>query len=426
MSDIDPTPAPAPTGDEPKPATPSVKAIVFILITVGIDVIGLGIIVPVLPELIGEISGGTMADAALIGGWLMFAYAFMQFLFAPALGNLSDRFGRRPVLLVGLFWLGIDYLIMALAPTLGWLFLGRILAGMAAATFVTAFAYVADVSPASKRAANFGLVGMAFGLGFVIGPAIGGLLGSIDTRLPFFAASLLCFVNLAFGYFVLPETLGPEKRRRFDPARANPLGALIRYWPVKPILMLIAAFALLELALYVYPAVWAYFTPVVYGWSTAEVGLSLALFGVLLAFGEGFVLRVMLKRFGEHRVVIGSTLIAVLTFVLFAIVTSGHVAYGVMVLAALSGFGSSAMKGLASNAVGETEQGEVQGAIMSAKAAVFFIAPPIMTGLFGAFSGNVPWLPNFPGAPFLLAALAAALVFVPYAAARRMGIRDSA
>lgn len=399
---------------------------VFILITVVLDVIGLGIIVPVLPALIGEVSGGTMADAAVIGGWLMFAYAFMQFLFAPVLGNLSDRFGRRPVLLVGLFWLGIDYLIMALAPTLGWLFLGRILAGMAAATFVTAFAYIADISPPSKRAANFGLVGMAFGVGFIIGPAIGGVLGAIDTRLPFFAASFLCFANLAFGLFVLPESLGIDKRRRFDWKRANPLGAVIRYWPMKPILMLIAAFALLEFALHVYPAVWAYFTPVVYGWSTAEVGLSLALFGVLMAIGEGFLLRLALARFREHKVIIGATLMAIVTFVLFAVVTNGNWAYGVMVLTAVSGFGSTAMKGLAANAVGASEQGEVQGAMTSAKAVVFFIAPPIMTGLFAAFSGGVSWLPSFPGAPFLLAALAAALVFVPYFAARRLGIRDSA
>lgn len=424
MTDARQSPEPGSDTDQTEPPVLTSKAIIFILITVMIDVIGLGIIIPVLPALIGEVSGGTMADAAVIGGWLMFAYAFMQFLFAPVLGNLSDRFGRRPVLLVGLFWLGIDYMIMALAPTLGWLFVGRILAGMAAATFVTAFAYVADISSPSKRAANFGLVGMAFGLGFIIGPAIGGVLGAIDTRLPFFAASLLCFANLAFGYSVLPESLGIDKRRRFDWKRANPLGALVRYWPMKPILMLITAFALLELALHVYPAVWAYFTPVVYGWSTAEVGLSLALFGLLMAIGEGFLLRVALKWFGEHIVVIGATLMAVLTFLLFSVVTDGTWAYGVMVLTAVSGFGSTAMQGLASNAVGADEQGEVQGAMTSAKAVVFFIAPPVMTGLFAAFSGGVPWLPMFPGAPFLLAAVVAGLVFVPYFAARRLGIRD--
>ncbi|MCW2305927.1 TCR/Tet family MFS transporter [Rhodobium gokarnense] len=421
----------APAGGDPssennKAAPASAKAIVFILITVVIDVTGLGIIIPVLPRLIGEVSGGSMADAAVIGGWLMFAYAFMQFLSAPLLGNLSDRLGRRPVLLVGLACLGIDYTIMALAQTLGWLFAGRILAGMAAATFVTAFAYVADVSAPEKRAANFGLVGMSFGVGFVIGPALGGLLGALDTRAPFVVASLLCFANVAFGLFVLPESLRPESRRRFDWRRANPVGSVLRYWKVKPILMLIAAFALLELALHVYPAIWAYFTPAVYGWSTTEVGLSLALFGILLAFAEGVVLRFALARFGEHKVVIGSTALAIVTFLLFAFVTSGAWAYGVMVLASLSGLGSNAMKGLAANAVDESEQGEVQGAIMSAKAAVFFVAPPILTGLFSAFSGGVAWLPVFPGAPFLLAALIGALVFVPYFAARRRGIRDSA
>lgn len=415
------------TGEAPESGEasgPSVKAILFIMVTVGLDVIGLGIIIPVIPELIREVSGGSMADAAIIGGWLMFSYAFMQFLFAPVIGNLSDAHGRRPVLLFGLFWLGIDYLIMALAPTLVWLFVGRILSGMAAATFITAFAYVADVSPPEKRSANFGLIGMAFGLGFVIGPAIGGTLGAIDTRLPFYAAGLLCFINLAFGFFVLPESLAKVKRRAFDIKRANPLGAIIRFWPVKPVLMLIAAFALLEFSLYVFPAVWAYFTPVVYGWTTAQVGLSLAFFGVLMAFGEGFVLRVALKRFGEHKVMIGSTLLAILTFILFAVVTSGAWAYLVMAMTAFAAFGSKAMQGLASNAVGEDEQGEVQGAMMSAKAVVFFVAPPVMTGLFAAFSGGVDWLPDFPGAPFLLAALMAGLVFVPYFAARRMGIRD--
>ncbi len=424
MSESNPSADPADSTQDTEPPGTSVKAIVFIMITVGLDVIGLGIIIPVVPELIREVSGGTMADAAIIGGWLMFAYAFMQFLCAPVIGNLSDAHGRRPVLLIGLFWLGIDYLIMALAPTLAWLFLGRILSGMAAATFVTAFAYVADVSPASKRSANFGLVGMAFGIGFVIGPAIGGVLGAIDTRLPFFAASALCFANLAFGYFVLPESLRQAQRRRFDWKRANPLGAIIRFWPVKPVLMLIVAFALLEFAFHVYPAVWAYFTPAVYGWSTAQVGLSLAFFGILMAFGEGYVLRVALKRFGEHKVVIGSTLLAIPTFGLFAIVTSGNWAYAVMMLTAFTAFGSKAMQGLASNAVGADEQGEVQGAIMSAKAMVFFIAPPVMTGLFAGFSGGHASLPDFPGAPFLLAAIIAALVFVPYTAARRLGIRD--
>lgn len=416
------------TGD----ADPKAKkrALVFILITVAVDTIGLGIIIPVLPDLIREISdanGGStsMGDAALIGGWLMFAYALMQFVFAPVLGNLSDRFGRRPILLWGLFWLGIDYIIMALAPTILWLFVGRILAGMAGASYVTAFSYIADVSPKEKRAANFGLIGMAFGVGFVIGPAIGGLLGAIDPRFPFWAAAFLCFANLAFGFFTLPESLAKEKRRPFELKRANPVGALKVFLGVKPVLMLIGAVTLFEFSSHVYPVIWAYFTPVQYGWSTADVGLSLAVFGVMIGIGEGLVLRLALNRYGEHRVIIGSTILAIACFAAFTVVSSTALAYVVMVLAAFSGFASSALQGLASNHVGEDVQGELQGAIMSASSIVHIIAPPIMTGLFAWFTLETTSL-YLPGAPFVLAAILAAAMFWPYARARALGIEDAA
>lgn len=425
----------SPTTVETPPAasgkTPTSKrALTFILITVAIDVIGLGIIIPVLPELIREISvstGGssTMGDAALIGGWLMFAYALMQFVFAPILGNLSDRFGRRPILLWGLFWLGIDYIIMALAPTILWLFIGRILAGTAGASYVTAFSYIADVSPKEKRAANFGLIGMAFGVGFVIGPAIGGLLGAIDPRFPFWAAAGLCFANLGFGYFALPESLAKSKRRKFEIKRANPVGALKQFLGVKPVLMLIIAGTLFEFASHVYPIIWAYFTPVQYGWSTADVGLSLAVFGIMIAFGEGVVLRIVLAHFGEHRVIIGSTILAIACFAAFAVVSNGTLAYVVMIISAFSGFASSGIQGLASNHVAEDVQGELNGAIMSATSIVHIIAPPVMTGLFAWFTLENASI-YLPGAPFILAAVLALMVFVPYAKARRLGITDSA
>lgn len=416
------------------PATPPAgngRALAFILITVGIDVIGLGIIIPVLPELIREISGTngdpsiSLGDAALVGGWLMFAYAFMQFFSAPLLGGLSDRFGRRPVLLIGLVMLAIDYAIMALAPTLLWLFIGRILSGMAGATYVTAFAYIADVSSKEKRAANFGLIGMAFGVGFVIGPAIGGLLGAIDPRLPFWAAAGFCLLGFLFGVFVLPESLAQHKRRRFEIKRANPIGTLRHFWGLKPILMLIVAGAILELAMQVYPSVWPYFTPVQFGWSTAEVGLSLAVFGLLIAVGEGLILRIVLARYGEHRVIIGSTILAVACFAAFAVAPNGAVGYLVMAFSAMAGFGSSGLQGLASNAVGESEQGELNGAVMSATSIVAFLAPPVMTGLFAWFTRDGAPL-YLPGAPFVLAALITSLVFWPYAKARQMGISDSA
>lgn len=418
------------TGGGPTAGSGDRRALTFILITVAIDVIGLGIIIPVLPELIRDISsanGGStaMGDAALIGGWLMFAYALMQFIFAPILGNLSDRFGRRPVLLWGLFWLGIDYIIMALAPTLLWLFIGRILAGMAGASYVTAFSYIADVSPKEKRAANFGLIGMAFGVGFVIGPAIGGLLGAVDPRFPFWAAAALCFGNLVFGFFALPESLATSKRRTFEIKRANPVGALKVFMGVKPVLMLIIAAALFEFSSHVYPVIWAYYTPVQFGWSTAQVGLSLAVFGVAIGVGEGLVLRLALNRYGEHRVIIGSTILGIACFAAFTVVNSTSLAYVVMILGAFSGFASSGIQGLASNHVGEDVQGELQGAIMSASSIVHIIAPPVMTAMFAWFTlENAPLY--LPGAPFLLAGVFAVLMFIPYFKARRMGIEDSA
>lgn len=407
------------------------RALAFILITVGIDVVGLGIIIPVLPELIRDVSAAgssglmSMGDAALVGGWLLFVYAFMQFFSAPVLGGLSDRFGRRPVLLVSLFALAIDYVIMALAPTLFWLFVGRILSGMAGASYVTAYAYIADISPKEKRAANFGLIGMAFGVGFVIGPAIGGLLGALDPRLPFWAAAAFCMLGVLFGLFVLPESLAPEKRRRFEIKRANPIGTLRHFWGLKPVLMLIIAGAILELAMQVYPSIWPYYTPVQFGWSTAQVGLSLAVFGAVIAIGEGLILRIVLARYGEHRVIIGSTLLSIACFAAFAVAPNGTIGYVIMVITAVSGFGSSGLQGLASNAVGESEQGELNGAVMSATAIVAFIAPPVMTGLFAWFTREDAPL-YLPGAPFVLAALITALVFWPYAKARQMGISDSA
>lgn len=420
------------TTPEPKSPSPANgRALAFILITVGLDIIGLGIIIPVLPELIRDVSTPdttsliTMSDAALVGGWLMFVYAFMQFLAAPVLGGLSDRFGRRPVLLISLFVLAIDYVIMALAPTLFWLFIGRILSGMAGASYVTAYAYIADISPKEKRAANFGLVGMAFGVGFVIGPAIGGLLGTLDPRLPFWAAAAFCFISFLFGLFILPESLAKEKRRKFDIKRANPVGTLRHFWGLKPILMLIIAFAVLELAMQVYPSVWPYFTPVQFGWSTAEVGISLAVFGILIALGEGVILRIVLANYGEHRVIVSSTILGIACFAAFAIAPNGAVAYVIMALTAVSGFGSSGMQGLASNAVSESEQGELNGAVMSATSIVAFLAPPAMTGLFAWFTRENSLI-YLPGAPFVLAAFICALTFWPYASARRLGIRDAA
>ncbi|MEM1287748.1 MAG: MFS transporter [Pseudomonadota bacterium] len=419
MSDVAPGPA------KPTARTASgKKPTVFIFITVLLDVVGLGIIIPVLPQLITEVSGTpgapivTLSDAAIIGGWLMFAYAFMQFFAAPFLGNVSDAVGRRPVLLVGIAMLAVDYLIMAVAPTLVWLFIGRTLSGLAAATFATAFAYLADVSTKDGRAASFGLVGAAFGVGFVIGPALGGLLGSIDVRWPFFAAAALCVANFLFGLFVLPESLPPENRRPFDIKRANPVGTVVSLWPVKSVILLLLAYGCLELALQVYPAVWAYFTPLRFGWSTVEVGLSLAFFGVLIAIGEGLILRLGIKVGGPHLVMLAATGVQIVSLILFAIIASPVWLYAVMVISGISGIGTTALQAMASSSVDETRQGEVNASVTAMKSMVFFIAPPLMTGLFAVFTQPDTNVPYLPGAPFLFAALIACLSFWPYARAR--------
>ena len=426
MAAAPPTDAPEPPAPGDASAPGGRRALAFILLTVLLDVIGLGIIIPVLPALIADVAGGvSLPQAAAIGGWLMFAYAFMQFLAAPVLGNLSDAFGRRRVLLTGLAVLALDYLIMALAPTLVWLFIGRTMAGMAAATFTTAFAYIADITPKERRSARFGLVGAAFGLGFIIGPAIGGLAGAVDPRLPFFLAAALCAANCLFGLLALPESLPPARRRPFQLRRANPVGAVIAFLPLRPVLLLILAYGCLELAHQVYPAVWAYFTPLVYGWSTTQVGLSLALFGFLIALGQGALLPFLLRRIGEHGVVLASTLLGIATLIAFALVEDGTLAVLVMLFAGVTGIGATAIVGLASGMVDETRQGEVTGAITAAKSMVFFIAPPLMTGLFAAFTGADSPLPRFAGAPFAFAALVAAAMFVPYGLARRLGTGEA-
>ena len=394
-------------------------ALTFIVITVILDVVGIALIIPVLPQLIREVQPGSFADAAIFGGWLAFAYAFMQFIFSPVLGNWSDAIGRRPVLIFGLVFLGIDYVIMALAPTLGWLFIGRILAGAAGASFTTASAYIADISPPEKRAANFGLIGAAFGVGFVIGPAIGGLLGEYGTRLPFWAAAGFAFINAAFGFFILPESLKPSKRRRFELRRSNPFGAFKQISKMRVVMLLIIAIVVFELAQQVYPAIWPFWGPVMFDWSPGDIGLTLTAFGVLIFIAEGLVLRVLLARYTEHVVIIGSTLLAVITMLTLGFLSVEWLVWIMLVPSAFSGFANSAIQGLASNSVSDDQQGELSGAIMSGMSIVAFISPPLMTALFFLFSQPENSLPYLPGAPFLMGALICIAMFVPYMMSRR-------
>jgi DHA1 family tetracycline resistance protein-like MFS transporter len=293
-------------------------ALGFIFVTVLIDVIGFGIIIPVIPKLIMNMVHGTMSEAARYGGWLIFAYAVMQFIFSPVLGNLSDRYGRRPILLFSLFGFGVDYIFVAFAPTIGWLFLGRIIAGITGASFSTAGAYIADISTPDKRAQNYGILGAAFGLGFIIGPAMGGLLAHFGLRAPFIAAAVLTLINWLYGYFILPESLSPELRRKFEWKRANPLGSLLQLRKYPAVAGLILSFMLLYLAAHAVQSTWAYYGFEKFKWSESMVGFSLAVVGLMVAFVQGVLIRKVIPAIGQEKSVYIGLLFYCVGMILFA------------------------------------------------------------------------------------------------------------
>jgi MFS transporter, DHA1 family, tetracycline resistance protein len=388
------------------PSRPAGHAVTFILITVLIDTIGFGIVLPVLPELIMELTGEGLSAASRYGGWLAFAYAVMQFLCAPLIGNLSDRFGRRSVLLVSLFAFGVDYVVMGVAPTLGWLFLGRIGAGIAGASYVTANAYVADITPPERRAQSFGLVGAAFGTGFILGPAIGGFLGGLGARAPFFAAAGLALLNLAYGFFVLPESLPRERRRRFELSRANPLGTLGLFGKYRVVLRLAAALFLWQLAHQVLPSTWPYYTMYKFGWNERAIGLSLAAAGVTMIVVQGYLTRVVIPRLGELRAALVGFSFGALGFLGYAIATRGWMMYMWMVVFAPGGFVYPSLNALMSHQVPATEQGALQGGISSLYGLSAITGPILMTQLFGYFSSSTTPV-RFAGAAFAMAAMLA-------------------
>ena len=384
---------------------------IFILITVFIDMLGIGIIIPILPELIREFVGGSSALAGRWYGVLAATYAVTQFVFAPLLGALSDRVGRRPVILISLFGLGVDYLIMGFAPTLGWLFVGRLIAGVMGANVTTANAYIADVSKPENRARNFGLIGVAFGLGFIFGPAIGGLLGSIDLRLPFFASAGLALVNWLYGFFVLPESLPAEKRDVFRWRKANPVGSLhvLRTYPL--VAGLTAAFVFVILAQRGLETVWVLYTGHKFGWDERANGLSLALVGIMSAIVQGGLVQPVIKRIGERRAVLYGLLWAVVAFLGYGLATAGWMLLVVIVLGSISGVAGPAIQSLVAGSVPPEDQGKVQGGIQSLMSLTSIVAPLIFTaGLFSYFtSAGAPV--QLPGAPFLLGAVMYALAF---------------
>nr|AIA18800.1 Tetracycline_Resistance_MFS_Efflux_Pump [uncultured bacterium] len=376
-------------------------ALGFIFITLMIDVTGLGIIIPVFPKLIQEMIHGDLSRASEYSGWLTFAYAIMQFLFAPLLGNLSDQYGRRPVLLGSLLGFGVDYLFLALAPSIGWLFLGRIIAGITGASFSTATAYIADISTPEKRAQNFGLVGAAFGLGFIIGPVVGGLLGQFGPRIPFYVAAGCSLLNALYGYFILPESLAPENRRRFDWKRANPLGTLLQLKKYPATLGLVSSLAILYIASHAVQSTWAFYNMQKFGWNSAWVGYSLGFVGLMVALVQGGLIRLVIPRIGQEKSIYAGLFLYSAGMLLFAFATKGWMMFAFMVPYALGGISGPAMQGMISNKVPPNEQGELQGALASLMSATSIVGPLIMTYLFGYFTSNrAPFY--FSGAAFVV------------------------
>ncbi len=377
---------------------------IFIFITVLVDVIGIGIIIPVLPTLIINLTGFGLSEAAAYGGGLLIAYAGMQFLFSPVLGELSDKFGRRPVLLISLFGLSIDYLIHAFAPTIIWLFIGRILAGISGASYTVANAYMADISTKEDKAKNFGLLGAAFGLGFIIGPSIGGIFGAIDVRLPFFIAAGLTFANFLFGYFVVPESLTPENRRNIVLKKMIPGVSLVHIGKFAGLGGLILAFFLAHIAGQALPATWTFFTMEMYDWNEAEVGYSLSFVGLLVAIVQGGVVGIVVKKFGNRKTVIFGFIFWTIGMLLFAFASKSWMIYVFLIPYALGGIAGPTLQGILSNQVSVKEQGNLQGTLTSALSLTTIIGPGISAYLFYRFTGDNA-IVYFPGAPYVAGAV---------------------
>lgn len=385
-----------------KPA--SRASIVVLLVTLMINMIGVGLLMPVLPQLIEDLAG-SIASGSAVYGLILALYAAMQFVFGPLLGALSDRYGRRPVILFSLAGLGIHYLLLGLAPTLVMLALVRAAGGMMGASVSAASAYIADVSPPERRAQSFGLIGIAFGLGFIIGPVLGGVLGEVDIRLPFYVAAGLCAANFVLAWLFLPESLPMENRRGFRWSQANPIGAFRLIGRYGTVVALMAVFAFTQLAERAMESTWVLFTDFRYGWGPAEVGISLAVVGFLIAFSEGVLVRILVPRLGEVRMLNIGLVVGGACMVLIAFASEAWMAYlGISLYVLGWGVVGPAARAMASRAVGKDEQGVLQGAISSLTTATGMIGPPIAAGLFGFFIGpSAPFI--FPGAPYILGAL---------------------
>lgn len=384
-------------------ATPGRLPIFVIITTVTLDAMGVGLIMPVMPALLREVEGGSLAQAAIWGGIMSAAFAVMQFLFGPVIGALSDRWGRRPVLLISLLAMAADYVIMALAGSLWLLLAGRILGGITAATHSTANAYMADISAPHEKAQRFGLLMAGFGVGFVLGPILGGLLAEYGTRAPFWAAGALAFANAALGFAVLQESLPRRRRRRFSWARANPFGAFRAVARLAGVAPLLAVFFLFHVATYVYPTVWAFFLTERFGWGEGTIGLSLGIYGLSYALAMAFLVQPAMARLGPRGTVIFGLGMECITLVLIASLSDGRVLLAMIPIAALGSLAMPALQAAMSDSVSPSAQGELQGLLTSVNALAMACAPVLMTQTFAHFTAAGAPL-YLPGAPFLLAA----------------------
>tara|TARA_R110000823_G_scaffold139607_7_gene269560 strand:- start:23221 stop:24423 length:1203 start_codon:yes stop_codon:yes gene_type:complete len=387
----------------------------FLFITLLLDAIGFGIILPVMPQLIMNVTGEDLSRAAVYGGWLLFLYALVQFFCAPLMGNLSDRFGRRRVLLFSLLAFGLDYLLMGWAPTLGWLIAGRIIAGLASSTWAVANGSIADSFPPEHRSKNFALLGAAFGGGFILGPVLGGVLGELGPRVPFYATAGLALVNFTFGLLFFPETLPPSRRRPFSLARANPFGAFLQLRRHPVVGGLIAAWFFFLLAHHALPSTWSYFTMAKFGWSESQIGLSLGFVGVLMMLSQAWLIRVVLDAYGPATTAVLGLCCAMVSFLGYALSPQAWMVYVFLAIGAAQGFLTPAVQGLMSARVPTDAQGELQGALGSVMSLASIVSPLVMTGLFGYFTADgTPFY--FPGAPYFLSfalCIVSLLLFLP-------------
>ena len=379
-------------------------AIGFIFFTILIDVIGFGIIIPVIPRLITSMTGGTISDASKYGGMLMFSFAIMQFVFSPILGALSDQYGRRKILLISLFGFGLDYLLAAWAPTIAWLFVGRLLAGVMGASFTTASAYIADVSTDENRSQNFGMLGAAFGLGFIIGPTLGGILGQIGPRVPFLVSAGLTFINWMYGYFILPESLDEEHRRPFEWKRANPVGSLLQLKKYPTVFGLVGSLILIYLAAHSVQSTWTFFNMHTFGWNEQTVGYSLGFVGILVALVQAVLIRYSIPKLGQKKSLYLGFAFYALGLLLFAFATKGWMMFLFSIPYCLGGIAGPALQGIITSQIPRNAQGELQGALTSLMSVTTIIGPPLMTGIFYYFTRDTAPI-HLPGSAFLLGSI---------------------